>query len=304
MKKITLLALSLFALTASAQVSFETSEGYSVGNITGQNGWGGTSAAHIAEVSTDYAAGFGAQSLKIEGNNGTNHASAGAISGTNAYNDEVVTLSFQAYFTPSPTTGNECDFFFSAQSPSQTSITSRLRFVFDGTISIVDFNSSGTLAYIPTGATFTTGQWYTFTVVHDFVNGTITYKKDDVTFFTGTVFAATNVENLAITSDNFESSAYFDEISIVGSTLANYQVSSSKFSVYPNPANNVINVTNSDNATISAIEMTDINGRVVKSVKFTDLAQAQVSVSDLAQGVYTMKIVSDKGTTVKKVIKE
>ena len=41
--------------------------------------------------------------------------------------------------------------------------------------------------------------------------------------------------------------------------------------------------------------MTDINGRVVKNVKLANVAEAQISVSDLAQGVYTMKIVSDKG---------
>ncbi|MEC4005116.1 T9SS type A sorting domain-containing protein [Flavobacterium sp. SUN052] len=90
----------------------------------------------------------------------------------------------------------------------------------------------------------------------------------------------------------------------VSQTLATNQVLESKFSTYPNPARNVINVANSTDATISVIEMTDLNGRIVKSVKFSDVAEAQVSVSDLAQGVYMMKIVSNKGIATKKIIKE
>ena len=50
--------------------------------------------------------------------------------------------------------------------------------------------------------------------------------------------------------------------------------------------------------------MTDLNGRVVKTVNVADSSNVQVNISDLSVGVYMMKIVSDKGTTTKKVIKE
>ncbi|GAA4055197.1 T9SS type A sorting domain-containing protein [Flavobacterium chungnamense] len=90
----------------------------------------------------------------------------------------------------------------------------------------------------------------------------------------------------------------------VSQTLANNEVLESKFSTYPNPAKNVINVANTTDALISGIEITDINGRVVKNQQFSNVAEVQVTVSDLAQGMYTMKIVSDKGIVTKKVIKE
>jgi len=90
----------------------------------------------------------------------------------------------------------------------------------------------------------------------------------------------------------------------VSQTLANNEVLESKFATYPNPAKNVINVANTTDALISAVEITDLNGRIVKSANFSNLAEVQVAVSDLAQGVYTLKIVSDKGIAVKKVIKE
>lgn len=90
----------------------------------------------------------------------------------------------------------------------------------------------------------------------------------------------------------------------VTQTLANNEVEDSKFTTFPNPAKNVINVSNTTDALISNIEITDLNGRVVKNVKLENVADAQIPVSDLAQGVYTLKIVSDKGTAIKKVVKE
>jgi hypothetical protein len=303
MKKITLLALLFSAFLSNAQISFEDTEGYALGAVAGQNGWGGTTALHIAQVSNEQAAGFGLQSLKIQGNNGTVHTVAGAISETNVYNDAEITVSFDAYFTSATVAGDESEFFFSAQSPSQASITSRVRFTFDGKILVVDYNDTGVLAYIDTGATFDTDIWYSVSMVHNFSNATIDYFLDGTLIFSGTVFAATNVENFAITNDNYDSSAYFDNITVTV-PLANNEVASSKFSTYPNPAKNVINVANTTDALISTIEITDLNGRIVKTSSFSNISEAQVGVSELAQGIYTMKIVSDKGTVVKKIIKE
>ena len=77
----------------------------------------------------------------------------------------------------------------------------------------------------------------------------------------------------------------------------------SKFSVYPNPVNNVINFSNGVNALVSTIDMTDLNGRVIKSVK-VNATEGQFSVSDLATGIYMMRITTDQGMAVKKIVKE
>jgi len=78
---------------------------------------------------------------------------------------------------------------------------------------------------------------------------------------------------------------------------------SSKFAVYPNPVNDIINFSNQDNAIVSTVTMTDLNGRVVKSVK-VNATEGQISVSDLATGMYIMKISTDQGIATKKIIKE
>lgn len=77
----------------------------------------------------------------------------------------------------------------------------------------------------------------------------------------------------------------------------------SKFSVYPNPTNNVVNFSNEANAVVSSIEMADLNGRVVKTATF-NATEGEVSVSDLATGVYMMTITTDQGVAVKKIVKQ
>lgn len=76
-----------------------------------------------------------------------------------------------------------------------------------------------------------------------------------------------------------------------------------KFSVYPNPANNVLNVSNTMDASIQNIELSDINGRVIKNIKVANLTETQINISDISQGVYMLRITTDKGNIAKKVVK-
>ena len=87
------------------------------------------------------------------------------------------------------------------------------------------------------------------------------------------------------------------------SVLGTNDFLSSKFSVYPNPVNNVINFSNTENAVVSTVEMSDMNGRVIKSAK-VNATEGQISVSDLATGLYMMKITTDQGVAVKKIVKQ
>jgi hypothetical protein len=93
-----------------------------------------------------------------------------------------------------------------------------------------------------------------------------------------------------------------DTINIT-SVLGTNDFLSSKFSVFPNPANNVINFSNDQNAVVDTVEMADLNGRVVKSMK-VNATEGQISVSDLATGMYMMKITTDQGVAVKKIVKQ
>ncbi len=93
----------------------------------------------------------------------------------------------------------------------------------------------------------------------------------------------------------------FDTLDI-SSVLSTNNYLLSKLSIYPNPAVDVVNVSN-DSIQINSIEMTDLNGRIVKNQKI-GATQGQVSISDLATGVYMMKIITAQGTATKKIVKE
>ena len=91
----------------------------------------------------------------------------------------------------------------------------------------------------------------------------------------------------------------------VESTFGVEDVLANAVSIYPNPARNVINITNGsaiglDNATIY-----DVNGRLVQTIDLTNMTtEKSVDVSQLASGVYMVNIQGEGGNTIKRLIKE
>ena len=89
----------------------------------------------------------------------------------------------------------------------------------------------------------------------------------------------------------------------VVSPLATKDFIGSKFLVTPNPANDFINISNTENIKVSNIKITDLNGRVVKQNNFDNVSNINLNVSDLSSGVYMMNINTNEVSTVKKIIK-
>lgn len=71
--------------------------------------------------------------------------------------------------------------------------------------------------------------------------------------------------------------------------------------MYPNPAKNQVNI--SCSGVIETIEMYDIQGRMLRTAVVNANATT-LDVSDKANGVYFIRITSDKGQKVEKLIKE
>jgi len=94
-----------------------------------------------------------------------------------------------------------------------------------------------------------------------------------------------------------------DDFTLFSGVLSTDKHAISTVSVYPNPATDVINITNTENVLVNGVTVTDLNGRTVKSAKFAGVADAQVNVSDLSAGVYMVTVTSDKGSLTKKIVK-
>jgi hypothetical protein len=68
--------------------------------------------------------------------------------------------------------------------------------------------------------------------------------------------------------------------------------------LYPNPVKDVLHIQSS--ATIEQATIYDLSGRIVRQVQMTN----DISVQDLAKGVYVIKIETKKGLEVRKIVKE
>jgi hypothetical protein len=89
----------------------------------------------------------------------------------------------------------------------------------------------------------------------------------------------------------------------VTTNLSNDSFLAANLSVYPNPTSSVVNISNTLNAVVNTVEIADLNGRVVKTLNVNN-TEAQISISDLAAGVYMLKVSTDQGTATKKIVKQ
>jgi len=79
---------------------------------------------------------------------------------------------------------------------------------------------------------------------------------------------------------------------------------SEKFQVFPNPATDLVNITNNENIAIKQIKIFDTAGKLVKTETYMNQTKIQVNTSILASGSYLFHIETTEGTAVKTIIKK
>lgn len=167
------------------------------------------------------------------------------------------------------------------------------------------------------GYTLPENTWVKLAFVYNYADGTVAFAgfdADDVALFPAAGFEGsapeTAIGEVDFISSNFAAGntasaiSLFDNLSVefVGAVVGVDEVAAAQFSVFPNPATDVINVANVQG--LNAIQIVDLNGRTVKSVNFGGVSEASVNVSDLTAGVYMMNIATEKGTSTQKIVKK
>ena len=94
-----------------------------------------------------------------------------------------------------------------------------------------------------------------------------------------------------------------DDFKVTTTGLGINEAFAKKFNTYPNPATNVVTISNNDNILLTNVAINDINGRTIKTVAVSNLSEVELNVSDLSAGVYFMNVSTDSGIAVKKFIK-
>ena len=93
----------------------------------------------------------------------------------------------------------------------------------------------------------------------------------------------------------------FSNIGSHTSTLSVEKIDNNLFKLYPNPLNGSnLNIVNTSSIQIKALKIYTINGREVISIANPT---ASVNLNGLHNGLYIVKLISDKGTSIQKLIK-
>ncbi len=101
-----------------------------------------------------------------------------------------------------------------------------------------------------------------------------------------------------------------DNIKVSGlNTLPSYilsvnQLLATKFNLYPNPATNVVNITNAGNMQVNQITVYTLAGKQVNTQVYNNQAEIQLNVEHLASGTYLLYLQTTQGTAVKKMVKK
>jgi len=95
--------------------------------------------------------------------------------------------------------------------------------------------------------------------------------------------------------ETFQDIALDEDVEITFTTEYVNRINSevNNIKIYPNPANDIINISNVNNATI---EIYNIYGQLVLSTKNTE-----VNVTSLSSGTYNVKIITENGTSIQKI---
>ncbi|WP_299888532.1 T9SS type A sorting domain-containing protein [uncultured Lacinutrix sp.] len=130
----------------------------------------------------------------------------------------------------------------------------------------------------------------------------------------GYVVFKIKTHNTLVVGDTFSNEAeiYFDfnfpiitnneTVTVVTNNLSVEEFEYPNVSIYPNPVKEVFFV--NTNSKVNTVLVYNINGQIVKEIKLLDHAiENKVEVSDLAKGIYFVKLNTDKGEFIKKLIK-
>jgi len=305
MKKIYFLTATLLynAVFAQSKISFETSEGYQLGNIKDQNAW---------EVTGD------GEGFFIENQVITNEKfSEGNYSFKNAYESDFdpqsfpiigaqksfdqpanyhdTTVTFDALVTEAGNSNFEMATY--GISDEEYLPVFVIAFDWEGTLKVV---TSVDYDYEDTGFEWEPNQWYHIKI--SVSESEIKYFVNDTLIHTTANFAQINLEGINFLHDNYGGDAFIDNIKINDENLGVTSVNKGKISVFPNPVKNDVQFSLPNGENISSVEVLNIAGQ---KVLIENQRNNRISLENLNPGIYILNVITENKTVYSaKIIKE
>jgi hypothetical protein len=313
MKKFYILAFALgaFAFTSNAQVELSDNfDSYNLGDVSPQSAnwrtWSGVGSSDEDADVTDDEANSPDNSLVITGNGITDMI----LLTPSAPMDGVYTIKWNALI-PAGNSG-----YFNMQASLTPAGTDWVQALMGGN---VYFNCdgasggsgsvSGAIDCIPVAgdATFSypEDQWFEVRAIYDIDNQTWGMEIDGVEQFTGypLEFGTQGFVELA-GLDFFSASAndlmYIDDVVCAVGLLSTTDFSESKFSVYPNPVTDILNIKSA--SSVDNVTVYDLLGKVVLQANPGKISPS-IDMSGLSSGAYLVQVTIGKATKTVKVLK-
>ncbi len=275
-------------------ISFETSEGYALGDLNGQNGWTVTESSDgfiTNQIITDEKSKDGNYSFKNAHLDGTGPQWFPIIGAEKTfpqpldYKNTTISYDFLA-----PEQGG-ADYEFAVYAINEQEET------FD-IMTAVGFQNEGKMYFYTEpnldgyirmdDVTWQQNQWY---------NLEVRFTADKLIYLlNGTqVLEAPNTSTLDLTGfnflhNNYGGDAYYDNIKINNQSLAVHDLTSAKITVYPNPVEKTLHLTFPANEKAAEITIYNTAGQLLHKVAGADT----IDVSAFAQGMYIITAKSDK----------
>lgn len=295
----TFLSYNSFAQTQT--ISFESSEGYTLGTLSGQQNWvvwGGLYASDSQVVSTTFTA--GARSMYVE-SYGDVMDYCGIEKPITAMNTNKYSISFDFKHEGFGGSDFQIDFY----NVSATGTYSRVTAVAVGyAAGLFRYANMGlaTPALVDTTTNIPSETWSNFKIVVDKTANNVEYFVNNVSVGTAPLGANKDVNLIDFTFDDYGTGFYVDNI--VTADMSNLAVTdveakTTELSIYPNPSSDFVNVKTKEK--VNSIEVFDLSGKLIlKDVSGNN----QLNIKSLEIGSYLVKVNTDKNSFTKKFIKK
>jgi hypothetical protein len=292
---VTFMSIGVFSVSAqTTKISFETSEGYTLVSLGGQQGWsawGGIPATNPTVASSNATDGVNSFTMLSEGDVldfcGVEKNISSLVTG------DDVEISFDYKFDAIDGSDYEIavyndgiDYYY----------TAALR---------VDYET-GTLEY-RTGTAFANGpvlnpnQWYNIKIGIKKSTNTLQYFLNGTQIYTGALGTYKNAQIIDFVYDDYGTGFKVDNIQVTNlPVLATEEVAKKEtVTISPNPVTDRLNI--EAEGKISSVSIFDVKGSLVRTLSNPDKT---INVSDLSTGNYLIKVKTYKSEFTKKFIKK
>ncbi len=280
------------------KISFENSEGYTVGNLGGQQGWtvwGGLPVANAQVVNSNPT--DGTRSFNMISNGLVQDPCGIEKNITSLVTSNDVEISFDYNFAGLNSSSYEIAIYNNALISDYTAA-----FQIDYLTGTLSFRTNSGLV---DGPVLAANQWHNLKMIIKQSDNTLKYFANGTQIYSGALGVNKNVQAIDFVYDDYGTGFRVDNIQINNLPMLSTDEVGKKESIkiYPNPTAEILNI--ETDSKINSIAIFDAKGSLIKNFEETGISNGKrINVSDLISGIYMVKVKTSTSEFTKKFIKK